>query len=171
MRTTLVTPRLLLRRVVEADAPAIGALLADPGVFRFLLDGVPATATLVRELILASARSFDEHGAGQFLVTLRESGSTAGLAGFRPAEIGGVELVCALWPRWWRNGLAEEACRACLAFAFDDAGLREIVAAADAPNAASLRLIARLGFHPLRETPGLFGAIRWFIRDRCNGRR
>jgi RimJ/RimL family protein N-acetyltransferase len=61
------------------------------------------------------------------------------------------------------QGLAEEACRACLDLALER-GLAEVLAGADAPNRASLRLIERLGFAPLRETPGAFGAIRWFVR-------
>jgi ribosomal-protein-alanine N-acetyltransferase len=167
MPTALETSRLVLRPVVEGDASEIMALLSDPGVFRFLCDGVPASPDLVREIVTASAASFREDGVGQFLATLRGSGAVAGLAGFRRAEIGGLELLCALWPRLWGQGLAEEASRACLAFAFQTAGVKEVFAGADAPNAASLRLIARLGFQPLRETPGAFGAIRWFVRRRA----
>jgi [ribosomal protein S5]-alanine N-acetyltransferase len=163
--TTCETPRLVLRPVEEADVPELVALLADPEVFRFLLDGAPAPVAQVREIVAASATSFRTSGVGLYLATERGDGSVAGLAGFRPAEIGGLELVCALRPRYWGRGLAEEACRACLASAFE-AGLEEVLAGADAPNSASLRLIARLGFEPLRETPGAFGIIRWFVRSR-----
>jgi RimJ/RimL family protein N-acetyltransferase len=117
----------------------------------------------VHEIIAASAAGYRERGAGVFLAALRDGGGVAGLAGFRPAEIGGLELVCALWPRRWGKGLAVEACRACLAYAFETVGLDEVLAAADAPNDASLHLIERLGFEPLRETPGAFGVIRWLV--------
>lgn len=162
----LATPRLALRPVARSDVAELSALLANPGVFRFLLDGAPAPPALVRELVAASEAIFRDTGVGLFLATDREGGGVAGLAGFRRAEIGGIELVCALWPRCWKRGLAGEACRACLAFAFDEARLDEVLAGADAPNAASLRLIARLGFEPLGETPGAFGAIRWFVLRR-----
>lgn len=167
----LETPRLALRPVGEGDVPELAALLGEPDVFRFLCDGFPATPALVGALVAASEASFREHGVGLFALAERADGAAAGVAGFRPAEIGGLELVCALWPRCWGRGLAEEACRACLAFAFEGVGLEEVLAGADAPNSASLRLIARLGFEPLRETPGAFGAIRWFVlrRDAARG--
>jgi ribosomal-protein-alanine N-acetyltransferase len=167
-RITLETPRLVLRPVVEDDVPELASLLADPEVFRFLCDGAPLPAPRVQEIVTASAASFREHGVGQLVVTQRGDRTAAGLAGFRRAEIGGLELLCALRPRHWGQGLAEEACRACLAFAFEN-GIEEVLAGADAPNAASLRLIARLGFEPLRDTPGAFGTIRWFVRRRTAG--
>ncbi len=160
---SLQTPRLLLRPVAERDVPELAALLAEPGVYRFLLDGVPATTSVARDLVAASAAGFLEGGVGVFHATRRDDGAFVGMAGLRRAEIGGLELVCALWPRCWGQGLAEEACRACLDRAAER-GIAEVLAGADAPNTASLRLIARLGFEPLRETPGAFGSIRWFVR-------
>jgi [ribosomal protein S5]-alanine N-acetyltransferase len=165
---SLETPRLVLRPVNEADVPGLAALLADPDVFRFLFDGAPPSVAQVREIVASSTTSFLAHGVGLYLASERGDRSAAGLAGFRPAEIGGLELVCALRPRSWGQGLAEEACRACLALAFAEGGPEEVLAGADAPNSASLRLIRRLGFAPLRETPGAFGVIQWFVLRRCD---
>ncbi len=167
MRKPIETPRLRLRPVAPRDAKEIRALLSDPLVFRFLLDGAPAGAAFVCDLIEESDAVFQAAGAGMFLATLRESSATVGLMGFRRAEIGGLELVCALWPRYWRRGLAAEGCQACLDHAFAQPGISELLAAADVPNSDSLALIERLGFHPLRETPGAFGAIRWFVLRRA----
>ncbi len=123
----------------------------------------PPDGDVVRDMIRESVTAFESGGAGLFLARLPDSACVAGLMGFRRAEIGGTELVCALWPRFWGQGLAAEGCRACLGFATHDRGIADVLAAADAPNAASLRLIERLGFRRLRETPGAFGAIRWFV--------
>jgi ribosomal-protein-alanine N-acetyltransferase len=160
------TPRLLLRPLRASDAADVLALLGDPGVFRFMMDGAPPSAAFVRDLIASSALGFDEVGLGAFRANLRGSGDLVGLVGFRPAEIGGFELLCALIPRFWGQGLAEEACRASIAFAFERTDLENVLAAADAPNASSLRLIARLGFERVCETPGAFGSILWFARRR-----
>lgn len=170
--TSVETPRLLLRPLrpeSEADVAELAALLAEPDVYRFLFDGAPPSVAQVRELAAQSATIRGAHRVGLLLVTLRGERSLAGLAGLRPAEIGGLELVCALRPRFWGQGLAEEACRACLAHVFAGEDVAEVVAGADAPNSSSLRLIERLGFEPLEETPGAFGVIRWFVLRRSDG--
>jgi [ribosomal protein S5]-alanine N-acetyltransferase len=43
------------------------------------------------------------------------------------------------------TGLATEAAEACLRFAFEEARLERVMAGADEPNAASLRIIEKLG--------------------------
>jgi RimJ/RimL family protein N-acetyltransferase len=90
----------------------------------------------------------------------------------RPMTLGDVGSLHALmidpavWPRYWRLGLAAEACRAILAEAFGPLGLERVLACTDAPNFRSLALVARLGFHQIGTTPGAFGAIRWFALER-----
>lgn len=42
-------------------------------------------------------------------------------------------------------GLATEASRAVMRYAFEDLGFAEVVASTDAPNAASIRVMERLG--------------------------
>ena len=70
----------------------------------------------------------------------------------RRAEIGFL-----LGRAHWGRGLAAEAVRAVLAFAFTEMGLHRVEADVDPENGASLRLLARLGF---REEGRL--AERWF---------
>ena len=70
----------------------------------------------------------------------------------RRAEIGFI-----LGQAHWGKGYASEAVRAVLGFAFDAMGLHRVEADVDPDNAASLALLARLGF---REEGRL--AERWF---------
>ena len=72
--------------------------------------------------------------------------------GHRRAEIGFL-----LSRAHWGRGLAAEALRAALAFAFGPMNLHRVEADVDPENAASLALLARLGF---REEGRL--AERWF---------
>ena len=166
MDLQLETPRLLLRPLTLCDVGALHALVIDPDVRRWMCDGRVLPEANVRASILRSLASFRWHGAGMFALRLREDGAFAGYAGLRPAQIGGLELGAAVWPRHWRQGLAGEACRAILGDAFDRVGADRVVACADAPNFRSLALIARLGFRPLGNTPGVFGAVRWFALAR-----
>ena len=60
----------------------------------------------------------------------------------------GEELAVLLDPAVHGQGIATEAARVVLADGFDRRGYSEVVARADAGNAASLRALARLGFVP-----------------------
>jgi ribosomal-protein-alanine N-acetyltransferase len=55
------------------------------------------------------------------------------------------ELMYALAPEYWGQGLATEAARAVLAHGFEQLQSPRITAASDPPNAASVRVLERLG--------------------------
>lgn len=165
----LETPRLLLRPLTLGDVGALRALVIDPDVRRWAADGRVLPEAWVRSAILKSIATFRRHGVGAFALQLRGDGAFAGYAGLFPAKLarlGGLELGAALSPRYWRCGLATEACRAILDDAFGRLGVERVLACTDAPNFRSLALIAKLGFHQIATTPGAFGAIRWFTLAR-----
>ncbi|HEY6098084.1 MAG TPA: GNAT family N-acetyltransferase [Anaeromyxobacter sp.] len=166
MDLQLETPRLLLRPLSLGDVGAVRSLLIDPDVRRWMCDGQVLPEATVRAAVEQSLAGFRWRGAGMFALRLKVDGAFAGIAGLKPARLGGVELGAGVWPRHWRHGLAGEACRAVLDDAFGRVGLERVLACTDAPNFRSLALIARLGFRPLVNTPGAFGAIRWFARAR-----
>ncbi len=45
----------------------------------------------------------------------------------------------------WGRGLATEAAWACVRYAFEKVGMERVIAGADEPNTASLRVIEKLG--------------------------
>ncbi len=163
----LETPRLGRRPLTLSDVGEVHALVIDPDVRRWMCDGLVLPEAAVRKSVLASISRFRWDGAGFFALRHRDDGAFVGYAGLKHAAIGGLELGAAVWPRYWRHGLAAEACRAVLDDAFGRLGAARVVACTDAPNFRSLALIARLGFRPVFNTPGVFGAIRWFAIDRA----
>jgi ribosomal-protein-alanine N-acetyltransferase len=150
--TVLETPRLLLRAFTPTDEPALLAQWNDPEVRRYLFDGQPVPAEMVRAQVQGSLRSFEEHGFGFFTIALRDRpAEVIGFAGLRTfGEAGRVEVLYALLPPWWGSGLATEAARAVLADGFAG-GLEEIWAGADPPNTASFRVMERLGMRFVEE--------------------
>lgn len=168
MSLALATPRVSLRPMTLGDVGAVHALFIDPDVRRWMADGRVLPEAAIRAAVQRSLATFRRHGVGLFVLRLREDGAFVGYAGLVPAKLpcGGFELGAAVWPRFWRQGLAVEACRAVLADAFGRAGLERVLACADAPNFRSLGAIAKLGFRPFTNTPGVFGAIRWFVLAR-----
>ena len=147
------TERLLLRPFTVEDDDALLGLWNDREVGRFLWDRQPVSLDVVREQIACSQRSFEERGFGHFTVSLGAAHGTMGFTGLRPiGDSEDVELLYALFPAYWGRGLATEAARAVLRFGFIEAGLAEILAGADPPNAASFRVMERLGMSFLRNT-------------------
>lgn len=146
---TLTTPRLVLRPVSTMDAGPLRRLCNEPAVRRYLWDDEPVSRTTIRGLVVQSARMFAEEGVGLFGVRFHDDERLLGLCGF--ARLGGMdepELCYGLTPGAWGRGLATEAARACLRHAFEEAGFERVIAGADPPNVASLRVIEKLGMKP-----------------------
>jgi ribosomal-protein-alanine N-acetyltransferase len=143
----LETERLVLRRLSPDDLSAMHLIFNDPEVGRHLFDGelVPFKTTI--SILEASDRDFSERGIGLFGVRLRGADyDLVGLCGLRWEEgIGEMEIMYCLLPQLWGQGLTTEAARATLRFAFEEAELWCVMGGADEPNAASLRVIEKLG--------------------------
>jgi RimJ/RimL family protein N-acetyltransferase len=145
---TLHTERLVLRPLRVDDAAAVAAGAGDKRVSRFLLY-VPSPYPV------AIARAWIEHridwwreGRGATLAIARRTSpaqlvGTVSLRRFvrdRRAELG-YWLAAAAWD----HGFATEACRAAVAFGFETLGLARIYAQVIEDNAASMRVLDKLG--------------------------
>ncbi|OJH41889.1 GNAT family N-acetyltransferase [Cystobacter ferrugineus] len=141
------TPRLLLRPLGSGDEDAFHRLLNDPHVRRYLCDDLPVSREMVQEHIAFSQRSFRERGFGLFSLFLVEQPETfIGFTGLGRIDDGEeVELWYGLAPEHWGRGLATEAAEAMLRFGFEQLGMEELWAGADLDNAASFRVMERLG--------------------------
>ena len=144
-RPHLSTPRLRLRPLAGGDLDAAHSLWTDPDVRRYLWDDVVIPREQAVAVLAASEADFAAHGYGLWAVCVPETGELIGFCGFRPAEEGEPELLYGLAPRWWGQGLATEAAQAVLGYGFDTLGFERVVAATDVPNAASVRVMERLG--------------------------
>jgi [ribosomal protein S5]-alanine N-acetyltransferase len=143
----LRTDRLLLRPFRPEDEDALFQFWNDPYVRRYLWDDSPVPREEVREQIALSERDFRERGYGEFALSLLERpGALIGFSGLRRIEGSEeVEILYGLYQEHWARGLATEAARAVLRFGFEQVGLEEILAGADFDNAASVRVMERLG--------------------------
>jgi len=154
---TLETERLVLRPLSVDDAPAVHRISNEPRVRRYLWDDEPVTSAQIQAVVAQSVRMFSAEGVGLFGMRLRGSAELVGFCGFGHTRDGPqeIELIYELTPELWSMGLATEASRACLRHAFEAAGLDKVVAGADAPNVASLRVIEKLGMTAVGEiAPG-----------------
>lgn len=152
--SVLGTRRLELRQLALDDASELLGVCNDPAVRRHLFDGELVSEEAAGAMIRRSERDFAEGGVGLFGLRLRGMRGLIGFCGLFVAEgVGEPELAYALLPSWWGRGLATEAARVVAGHALSAAGLRRVLVAADGTNAASARVIGRLGARPLGRIP------------------
>jgi RimJ/RimL family protein N-acetyltransferase len=140
------TDRLRMLPFEPGDAGALHRLWTLPEVRRHLWgDRIIAPEEAVAQ-IAASMACFDEDGFGFWTIRTKEVPALVGFCGLRRfGEPPAVEILYGLDPDYWGLGLATEAACAVLRFGFETCGVGRIYAGADAPNAASFRVMERLG--------------------------
>ncbi|QIN82340.1 GNAT family N-acetyltransferase [Rubrobacter tropicus] len=146
---TLKTERLTLRPLGAADLEDLHRISNEPAVRRHLWDDEPVSRAALRALIARSRRTFSSRNVGLFGVRFRSGADLLGFCGLvRLDGMEEMELAYELTREVWGRGLATEAALACLRHAFEEAGLERVIAGADPPNTASLRVIEKLGMKP-----------------------
>jgi ribosomal-protein-alanine N-acetyltransferase len=141
----LTTPRAILRPLGTADLDAVHALWTDPDVRRYLWDDVVITREQADGALTTSEQDFAVRGFGLWGIALADGGALLGFCGARRASGGAPELLYGLLGTAWGQGLATECAAAVLDHLFGPLGLPEAVALTDATNAASVRVMERLG--------------------------
>jgi RimJ/RimL family protein N-acetyltransferase len=148
---TLETARLRLRPLDDTDLDALLALHSDAHVLRYW-DSPPWTGRERAVRFLVRSREMATEGSGARVALDRRSdgaflgwcGLTGYDAGHRSAALGYVLATPA-----WGRGYATEAATALLRWAFGALDLNRVQAQVDTRNAASARVLEKLGF--LRE--------------------
>lgn len=145
----LVTERLALRPIVEADFEAMTVYRGDPEVCRFL-PFTPQTVDDIRQRMghmLGSTSLDGENGGVPVGIFRRDDDALIGdLVLFHLDRTNGnVEIGWVIRPDASGRGYATEAVRALIDAAFRLFGVRRVVARIDAENHASARLAERVG--------------------------
>ena len=144
----LQTPRLLLRAWRDEDLGELATLCADPAVMRYF--PAPLSREQSKALLIRLQQHFADHGFTFWSLWHREDGRFVGMTGlahvafearFTPA----VEIGWRLSPACWGQGLAQEAARASLDFAFTQLALDRVVALTTVSNTPSQRVMQALG--------------------------
>ncbi len=151
MQTDLSTARCDLHPVTADDTAALHALWTSPGVRRYLWDDEIVSRERTDEVIATSDRLFEQNDFGLWVMRERIDKSLAGVTGLYPfRETHDVELVFAVEERLWGHGYAAEAARAVIEYCFTTLQMPAIRASTDAENAASARVLEKLGFTQTR---------------------
>ena len=144
----LTTPRLGFSHWTPEDLPLAQALWEDPEVTRFLsLNGIFTEEDIRRRLEREIALMRD-HKVQYWPIFMLETGDHVGCGGLQPYRMEDqlYELGFHLRQAYWGRGIAEEAARAVIRYAFESLGLKALFAGHHPENAASRRILEKLGF-------------------------
>ncbi len=154
----LLTPRLRLRGFQPDDLAALVAMNRDPEVMRY----IRAVGGEEEETRKAAALISDNQDKplGIWAVEGRDDGCFHGAAMLiRLPEGDDIEVGYRLARAAWGRGIATEAALCLRDHGFESLGLEEIVAVADPGNAASHKVLRKIGlsFRGLRRAYGVDG--------------
>jgi RimJ/RimL family protein N-acetyltransferase len=130
----------------------VAAWNANPELMRHM--GKPSFTREETEAALARFEShWLTHGFGVWAAEEKESGALIGRVGvsFHRSWPGDPEVGWLVDVPWQGQGLATEAGRACVEYAFGDLGFERVVSICTAENIASRRVMEKLGLAPWRE--------------------
>ena len=149
----LTTERLLLRSPELTDADAIVALIT-PAVSRWLATWTsPQSHEEATQRIEAALAAIESGDALHYAVARRSDGALAGWIRLERREPGSDRAELGFWfgEQFQGGGYATEAATAACTAAFRLLDLSAIEAGAQSTNAASLRVLAKLGMQPIGE--------------------
>lgn len=163
------TERLRLRPYAPEDLGTLHQLWTHPGVRRYLFDDEIMTRPWVRDEIRQTRRLFAEKGYGQWLAHWRDTGVLAGFGGYRAFfDPPILQIIYGVAPDFWGEGVATEMARAMMRYGFEHVGFDRIIACADTPNTASIRVMEKLGMRFDRHTEIDGDPVTFYFVDRPN---
>jgi len=149
---TLLTPRLELRQLRAGDEEFLARLDADPVVMRHIHTGPLSQDAALRYAQLQVEAAAYRSRWGKWLAVLRHDGLAVGwveLGKLSGADRDDIQLGYELATEHWGQGYATEAASGVLEYAFGRLEMDRIAAIARPANTRSLRILEKLGFHPV----------------------
>ena len=145
--TILETERLIIRELMESDAPFILQLLNEPSFIYFIGDKEVRTIEDARQYILSGpVASYQRNGFGLYLVALKDTATPIGMCGLiKRDELSDPDIGFAFLPDYWSRGFGLEAASAVLKLGADVLHLKRILAITSPDNDASGKLLTRIG--------------------------
>lgn len=146
----LETDRLILRAVEEDDVPDLYPIMNDPEVTENLLLPYPYPEERVTQWVLSGRDALQRAERYEIAVVPKDVGHAIGVCSlYRVSwEHMSAELVYWIGKEYWGKGYITEAARRVLEYGFKELGLERICVGCFARNAASQRVIEKLGFKP-----------------------
>lgn len=140
------THRMTLRQMGMPDVDHLQGIFADPEAMRCY----PSTKDVgeTRRWIQWNLDSYQQHGFGLWIASLKPTSQFAGQCGLALQEVEGrqeVEIGYLFLRPLWGQGLATEAAQACRDHGFARLGFPRLISLIDPANVASRRVAEKVG--------------------------
>ncbi len=145
-KVILETERLALREMTMDDVDDLALILSDPETMRYYPQ--PLDRRGVEEWIERNLNRYEQYGHGHWAVILKSERKFAGSCGLVVQEVDGIEELEVGYlfnKNYWGRGLATEAARGCMDYAFNQLGRRRIISMIRPENLPSRRVAERNG--------------------------
>ena len=140
------SPRLYIRPWETTDRPMFARFVHDADMMRYIGRGRAWDEARIDAMFERQVMQLAGHGCCMGALVLKETDQLSGVAGIQPlGETGLFELGWWIWKDYWNRGLATEAALALKGYAFQVLELSQIVAIAEIPNKASIRVMEKIG--------------------------
>ncbi len=150
MNWKLETERLYLREFELEDAKSMFALNAVNEQIQYTGD-VPFESITAAQNFLLNYSDYKRNGFGRWACITKEEGHWIGWCGLKRHSDGLVDLGYRFFKEYWGMGYATESSLACLAYGFNELGLKEIVGRSAKANLASIRVLEKIGMKLWKE--------------------
>lgn len=138
---TIVTNRLTMRRLTEADIPSMSKMFADEQSTKYLTGDTPPCDEHSMLKIVRARRETEWaiicNDTNEFIGDFMISGITQGYLG---------EIGCVLRSEFWGKGYAKEASLAVMDYCRNTLALKRLAAKTDNENTVAKKLLEALGF-------------------------
>jgi len=167
MKLILETNNLLLRPFEMSDADELFEMDKNPNVHQYLWQKPVEHIDEVYVYIAMVQKQYQENGIGRFSTLLKETGELIGWTGIKfvndHIENGNTNFYdygYRLNPKFWGKGYATEASIAWLDYGFNQMNIKEMNAYTHAENAASNRVLEKIGMTFMENYPDESG-VTW----------
>jgi ribosomal-protein-alanine N-acetyltransferase len=161
----LQTARLVLRELVEDDAPFILELVDSPAFHENIGDRGVRDLDGARTYIAGVRESYAKNGFGLWRAALKASDEPIGLCGLVKRDALPLpDVGYALLERFWGQGFATEAAAATIDHGLGVLGIPVIAAITKPGNAGSIAVLEKIGmaYQGLRQLEGHDGESTYF---------
>lgn len=149
----LETERLVLRPFTADDLDGIHAVLGDAEIMEYY--PAPFTREQSQRWIEWNLGHYRDRGHGLWVLESKDTGELVGDCGLIPQTVDGRREVEVGWHvrrDQQRKGLATEAARECVRYAFEEMGLTRLISLIRPENLPSRRVAEKLGMTVEKET-------------------
>lgn len=154
MRCYIETKNLILREFRDSDLEGLFELESNTEVHTYLGNTPIKTKKEAEKIISFFYSQYEERGIGRFATIEKSSGKFVGWTGLKfnqskkemlNGQIDFTDIGYRLIPEFWGKGYATEASLASLDYGFKERNIDSIYAAAEVANAASNRVLKKIG--------------------------